>query len=207
MVNRRKFLQLSGAGIGGAVVLSTSTLALTGCSQSEIQTAINDLPVAENAVDISLTLVATASGLGFLSPAAVAAINVVMAEVKIGLVAVGTDLASYKNNPDPSVIEQIDTALSAISANLSTALTTANITDPVTLATLLGIFALIKGFVSIVQTLIPAAATASLVRKTAQQKLRVPSTLPTKEQFASLINATLVLSRPEYQSLQVSTTR
>jgi hypothetical protein len=201
-MNRRIFLK--SAGIAGAGIVATPiALTLTGCTPNQINTAIADLPIAEGAVDAILSIVTTAFGLGYINSSALSIVNTVMAEVKVGLQAVAADLANYQKNPDQTILEQIDNALTAITSNLQNALSVAGITDPITLTTVLGLVALITGFVKLVQTVIPAAASASVVRKTAQARLVKPSTIPSPEEFKSLVNAYIVLSRPEYQDFQL----
>lgn len=196
-MNRRHFISAA-----AATAIVPVSVSLSGCTSSDLAKAQQMVTVAEAAVDSIVTILTTASGLGYLTAASLTAVSAVFAEIKVGLAVVGQYLATEQASPSSGVLDKIDTALTAIQTNIASALTLAGITDSASQAVFVGTVGLLKSAVALIQTFIPAAPTASAYRKAAQIKFKARKAAPlSPDQFVNLFNAVVVNS--QYANAQI----
>lgn len=191
-MNRRQFLSRSSATVAAATLIAVPSI---GCAAGDLDKALQMVNTGAIAVDSIVSVLTTASGLGYLTPALLAATDTVLAEIKLGLQTVSGFITAQQATPSASKLDDIDTALTAIQDNIAQALTIAHITDAATQAVYVGTVGLLKSAVSLIQTLIPAAPTASSFRKASQIKYHARKVAaPSADQFVNLFNAVLVNS-------------
>lgn len=147
------------------LVLAT---ALVGCSIAQVQTVvqqiISDMPTILNIIGSVVAVVGVAKG---LTPAQLASLQAVSTnftnQASADLSLIKTILSSYQNGlgtAPPRVITQLDSAVAAVTSNLTALEAAFHIADPRTQASVGVVVAAVSAFLLGVTSLIPATVMA-----------------------------------------------
>lgn len=157
-MNRRELLKIGGLASVATVAISAPVF-MTGCTASTwLQIAIADLPTIAK---IATTIASIA---GATSPAVAAAIAVGIAAIQTGITLVQQLIADYNANPNATIIQKIEAALSDIQSNLGAVLAAAHIENTVLVATITGLVGLAVTAVTAILSLIPQTTTSGALR-------------------------------------------
>jgi N-acetylglutamate synthase/N-acetylornithine aminotransferase len=149
-----------------AVVLSLALIS-TGCSAAWLNTAIADVPVILQIVTSIISIVGIAQGNGGISPAMAATLQSGAKQATTDLQLVQklvTDYQTASAANKPTVLGQIDSALSAATQDLGAILTAAHIENQATQAAITAAVGLALTTVLAIQSLIPAPQGATAAR-------------------------------------------
>lgn len=159
-MNRRHFLATAGAGAVGA-----SAVGLDACNASAwLQTAINDLPLILQIATSIISIVGAVGGAA--DPAALALAQKAADEAKTDLTLVQTLLNGYNASTNKNgVLQQVDTALLQVQANLSAIEGAIHVSNPQVQAAISASISAALVIVVALQTIIPAPTPAPASRK------------------------------------------
>lgn len=149
----------------GLVVLLGTTLTVSGCSTAWISTLDNILAAAAPALINILNIISIAKGQP-LNAALAAKINVDAANVKT----LAADFSAASASAAPTACAQLQAAVGIYSADETTVLSLANVSDPATQQKIEILSALVAGTVTEVLAVIPNCQQAATMRASLEKK-------------------------------------
>lgn len=189
-ISRRGFFGRSLVAAGTLALLGSPMIGLSGCSTSWMTTAENDLPIVVNIATTIVSIVATLTGNGGLTPAAVVIIQEAANVFSAGMSALQDAINAYKSSPTASLLAKVIAAIDAVEADAPKVIATisqvpANVVSIITA----GIGTAIS-LLSAIESLIPKSAVVGTVLATRAQAVKV--SMPNAAQVKSNWNAVLV---------------
>jgi len=192
-VGRRTFLKLSAS--GAAVAVLPATALLEGCSTEWVDVVLKDLPTVVNIAGTILSIVATATGTGALSP-------VIGQIISASATALQASLQAFKDAVDAYNASKTQGNLNAVIAALQVAqndarkvieaLPAGTVSTTVQLA-IVGALGLVVTLLSSIQTLIPGGAPLSITTKAGIDVVRTKPVMPNADALKFGMNAVLNL--------------
>lgn len=185
MLTRRSFGKLS---IAAAAL--TVTGVTTGCpSESDLNTAVNDIPVIINILQPVATVIVAAC-----APEALPLVNVAVGAANTALNLLVQEIQTFKATKSQSTIARIDALIQTANDNLSKILGLFHTNDASTMTYVQGAIALALSTLSSIQLLIPAPANASTRRLSAPQVVAVKPVVITPAQLKTMYNSLCVFN-------------
>jgi len=137
------------------VFILAVSLTTMGCSTSWINTALQDLPVLVQIATSILQIVSAAQGNGTLDPATATSITTISNQVKSDLTLIQSLVTQYQASPSPTLLGQIDSALTAVQGNLNAILTAFHVSNSALQTTITTSIGLALTVVVAIQSLVP----------------------------------------------------
>lgn len=156
--SRRTFVKVS-----LALVATGSLLSMEGCTEDDVQKALELSQVIGAAVAVALQIALTATGNGALAGVSYSVVKEALDEATIAVTVLVGTIQQYKNTPDATTAQKIQIALQQVEQQVQKALNAGGITDADTLNTYKSGLDLILSAIGTVANLIPAANTGTMM--------------------------------------------
>lgn len=194
---RRRFLKSATMALAAVSATGLVVGTTTGCNDSWIQTAINDMPAAIAIIESIASIASLATGNALITPAIATIINTAASLIKSGLLALQDAITAYQSSKSSTTLGKIDDTLAQLLADLNTLLPQITILDQATKTAITTGIALLISTLSTIQVLIPPSvspAAAASRRAQAHATLASRTVLPTAAQIKSQFNAVVTLN-------------